>query len=173
VRSLRVLVEIRDGIVDLVPAGTRISDEVNELMDIPHIEERLKARAFDWDDSKSLIGSIVSIVMRTQHPSRTENTKSEWKKVGKEMLDATVSEQPRAYCNALEFLLNCISKMRVDAANMRYFFKTYLIILIWGFPTHMILCWQSSPHRTRHSGARGRVRTFQVPRQAQRWVCVT
>ncbi len=121
-RSLRVLVEIRDGIVDLVPAGTRISDEVNELMDIPHIEERLKARAFDWDDSKSLIGSIVSIVMRTQHPSRTENTKSEWKKVGKEMLDATVSEQPRAYCNALEFLLNCISKMRVDAANMRYFF---------------------------------------------------
>ena len=116
---MRVLAEIRDAFLELVNAESSIGQEISASMDISHIEEQLKAKAYEWESSRHLVGFCISVIMRIQHPSRFEEAEREWKVVGKEMLEASEADQPHTFCNALKFILERINKMRIDAANAR------------------------------------------------------
>ena len=118
-RVLRVLAEIRDAFLEMMSAESRLGEEVNANMDISHIEEQLKAGAYDRASSENLIGFSVSVIMRLQHPSRTDKMLQEWRVVGKAMRDASESDQARKFCDALKFILDCVGRMRIDAANDR------------------------------------------------------
>jgi T-complex protein 11 len=52
-------------------------------------------------------------------PFHKQDTKSKWVAVAKAMEEAEAAEQPRAFCKALEFLLDRVNAMRIDAANAR------------------------------------------------------
>jgi hypothetical protein len=117
VRVLRVLAEIRDGIQDL--AGSREANALAETMDLDFIKQQAESGVFKWSSCTKLIGSIVEIIQRVQAPKRDTETKDKWKQIDVYMLAATAEEQPRAFCKALEFLLDRVNAMRIDAANNR------------------------------------------------------
>lgn len=117
VRVLRVLSEIRDGICDL--AGSREAGSVAETIDLDHIKQQAEAGLYSWKSSTSLIHDILQIVQRVQAPRRDDETKTKWSVVQRSMQEAVVDEQPRVLCSALEFLLDRVNAMRIDAANAR------------------------------------------------------
>ncbi len=117
VRVLRVLSEVRDGISDL--AGALESVSVNETIDTEFIRRQVESGAYDWDSCKRLVGGVVSIIRRVQAPKRDEETAQQWRKVGASMLSAEEADRPSVTCKALEFLLDRINAMRIDAANAR------------------------------------------------------
>lgn len=119
VRVLRVLREIRDGLRDLI--GHRESESINETIDIEHIEHQVSENAITWPGCKSLIAAIVGIIRRGQAPKRDGETQQKWVEVGRLMLaaDSQSEDQPRVLCGALEFLLDRVNAMRIDAANSR------------------------------------------------------
>ena len=115
-RVFRVLAEIRDGIRDL--AGCRQSDAISNAIDIDFIRSQVDSAAFDWDSCKRLIGSVVSIIKSIQAPKRDTETHERWVTVAESMLEVNV-DQPRILCKALEFILDRVNVMRIDAANAR------------------------------------------------------
>ena len=52
-----------------------------------------------------------------QAPKRDEESRTRWIPVREAM--AAREEQPRVFCKALEFLLERVNAMRIDAANAR------------------------------------------------------
>jgi hypothetical protein len=118
VRVLRVLAEIRDGINDL--AGSRESGSIAEAVDLEFIKQQAELGLYGWDNCMRLIGSIVAVIQRVQAPKRDDETRARWKQVGQAMQDATGEDQPRSFCKALEFLLDRVNAMRIDAANARW-----------------------------------------------------
>ena len=117
VRVLRVLAEIRDGIKDL--AGSREAGALAESVDLDFIKQQAEAGLYDWDSCTKLVSSIVEIIQRVQAPKRDAETKAKWKAIDTAMQAATTDEHPRAFCQALEFLLDRLNVMRIDAANAR------------------------------------------------------
>jgi hypothetical protein len=116
VRVLRVLSEIRDAIVDL--AGSRESDAIKEIIDIGFIKTQAEQGAFGWDSCKHLVGGVVSVIQRVQAPHRDTETREKWMVVGSSMLNPDIS-QAGVFCKALEFLLDRVNALRIDAANTR------------------------------------------------------
>ncbi len=116
-RVLRVLSEVRDGISDL--AGTRESTAVREVIDVDFIKDQVELGAYDWGACKRLVGGVVTIIRRVQSPMRDGETQQKWLQVGASMLAAESIDRPRVMCKALEFLLDRVNAMRVDAANAR------------------------------------------------------
>ena len=117
VRVLRVLGEIRDGISDL--AGSREQGGIAEVIDLDLIKQQAEAGLYGWRSCVKLLGEVVSIITRVQAPHRDEETKAQWAERHKELLAADADTQPRAFCKALEFLLDRVNAMRIDAANAR------------------------------------------------------
>ena len=117
VRVLRVLAEIRDGISEL--AGSREAGSVSEAVDLGFIKQQAEAGLYGWDSCRGLIAAVVAVIQRVQAPKRDEETKARWREVGQAMLGAAAAERPRALCKALEFLLDRVNAMRIDAANAR------------------------------------------------------
>ena len=117
VRVLRVLAEIRDGINDL--AGSREEGVLRELVDLDYIKQQAEARLYDWTSCYKLVSSLVVVVQRVQAPTRDDETKAKWATIEKAMRTATEEEHARAFCQALEFLLDRVNAMRIDAANAR------------------------------------------------------
>jgi hypothetical protein len=117
VRVLRVLAEIRDGIKDL--AGAREAGALDEAVDLDFIKQQAEAGLYDWTSCTKLVSSIVEIIQRIQAPKRDDETKAKWTEVSAAMQAATMEEHPRAFCKALEFLLDRVNAMRIDAANAR------------------------------------------------------
>ena len=117
VRVLRVLAEIRDGINEL--AGSRESGSISEAVDLDFIKQQAEAGLYGWGSCRSLIAAIVAVIQRVQAPKRDEETKAKWREVGQAMDEAAAEEQPRALCKGLEFLLDRVNAMRIDAANAR------------------------------------------------------
>lgn len=119
VRVLRVLGEIRDGINDL--AGSRESGSITEAVDLGFIREQAEAGLYGWGSCMGLIAAIVKVVQKVQAPKRDEETKAKWTEVGAQMqaADADAQARPRSLCKALEFLLDRVNAMRIDAANAR------------------------------------------------------
>ena len=115
VRVLRVLSEIRDGISDL--AGSRESGSIAEAMDLDFIKDQSEKGLYGWDSCKNLIAAIVAVIQKVQAPRRDSETKEKWESVRKTMEET--DDEPRAFCCALEFLLDRVNAMRIDAANAR------------------------------------------------------
>jgi hypothetical protein len=71
----------------------------------------------------------MQVIQRSQAPKRDTETKAKWKVIDTAMQRASESEgdqmdhadssKPRAFCDALEFLLDRLNAMRIDAANAR------------------------------------------------------
>jgi hypothetical protein len=121
VRTLRILEEIRNGIIDV--AGNKEEKNISEIIDIDFIKQQADANLYTWDNCQRLISSIVDVIQKIQSPQRDNETKAKWKLIKQEMVNAQneafIIEQPRALCNALEFVLNRINILRIDAANAR------------------------------------------------------
>jgi hypothetical protein len=117
VRVLRVLAEIRDGISEL--AGSLQSGAIAEAVDLDFIKQQAEAGLYGWESCKNLVASIVAVIKRVQAPKRDNETDAKWKENAKMMQEASADEQPRALCKALEFLLDRVNAMRIDAANAR------------------------------------------------------
>ena len=115
VRVLRVLSEIRDSINDL--AGSR--ETISEVIDLEFIRQQADANVYDWISCLRLIAAIVAVIMRVQSPRRDEETRTKWEPLRLAMENAVPEIQPRAFCNSLEFLLDRVNAMRIDAANAR------------------------------------------------------
>ena len=117
VRVLRVLGEIRDGISDV--AGSREAGRIAEAVDLDLIRQQAEAGAYGWDSCSRLMGSVVGVVQAVQAPRRDEETRAGWREVERGMREAGAEGRPRALCRALEFLLDRVNAMRIDAANAR------------------------------------------------------
>ena len=117
VRVLRVLAEIRDGINDLT--GSREAGALSEAVDLDFVKQQAEAGLYTWDSCLRMVGAVVSVVQRVQAPKRDDETKAMWAVVEAEMKGAADEAYPRAFCKALEFLLNRVNAMRIDAANAR------------------------------------------------------
>ena len=116
VRVLRVLVEVRDGISQLAPSVE--SNLIAEIIDLDLMKQQA-SQGTTWESSMSFIGAIVGVICRVQAPQRGEETSGKWNDLHKVMLKAEPEEKPSLFCNALEFLLNRVNVMRIDAANAR------------------------------------------------------
>ncbi len=92
---------------------------VREAIDIELIKQQAESRAFGWGNCMSLVGSVVTIVKRVQAPGRDASTRERWKEVGLSMQNAEVCDHARVFCRALEFLLDLVNILRIDAANAR------------------------------------------------------
>lgn len=117
VRVLRVLAEIRDGVNDL--AGSRDNGGIAEVVDIDLIQQQADRGIYEWGSCMGLVSSILRVVQQVQAPKRDEETKAKWSSIHGDMQAATVADQPRVFCRALEFLLDRVNAMRIDAANSR------------------------------------------------------
>lgn len=113
-RVLRVLKEICDGTNEL--AGINV---LSENVDLEFIKQQAEANLYTWDNCKNLISSIVESIQNTQMPKRNEETKLLWDKINEKLATVPIEEQPRTFCKALEFLLDRVNTMRIDAANAR------------------------------------------------------
>ena len=118
-RVLRVLSEIRDGILDLT--GTREVQALREAVDLDFIKQQAEAGLFSWVSSVHLVHALLQAVQRSQAPKRDEETRTRFAAVDTLLTEAASSpeDQPRAFCKALEFLLDRLNAMRIDAANAR------------------------------------------------------
>ena len=116
-RVLRVLAEIRDGIREL--AGSREAGGVGEAVDLDFIRQQAEAGLYTWDSCRRLVAAVVGVIERVQAARRDEETRARWKQVEQGMHDASAEGRPRALCGALEFLLERVNAMRIDAANAR------------------------------------------------------
>jgi hypothetical protein len=117
VRALRVLREIRDGISDVAGQGQMVA--IAAVIDVDFIEARTDVAAFEWEDFKTMIGGVVGIIRRVQAPLRDEETQTLWRAVGTQMLTCHQEDRPKTACKALEFLLDRVNALRIDAANAR------------------------------------------------------
>ena len=81
--------------------------------------------------------------MRVQSPRRDEETKAKWEPLRLAMDSAVPEIQPHAFCKSLEFLLDRVNVMLIDAAN------------------------PLAPYCSGDQGPRHRLRARQVPGQAQ------
>lgn len=117
-RVLRVLAEIRVGIHDLAP--TEVKACVCELINLPVIEAAVESGNHSMTDSKILITGIVAVIQRVQMLERENETRTLWAPISKSMDDLSQSKElPRAVVKGLEFLLERVNVMRIDAANKR------------------------------------------------------
>ena len=111
VRVIRVLEEICDGIHHL-----RADSGIHEAVDLAFVKQQVEAGLYTWARTQKLLASIVSIIEHIEMPKRDSETRTMW-----EALQAVGNEgevrPSRALCNQLEFLLNRVNVLRIDAAN--------------------------------------------------------
>jgi hypothetical protein len=62
---------------------------------------------------------ICSHMHPKQASKRDDETRVLWRSVNASLQTATSKEQPRAFCTALEFLLDRVNTVRIDASNAR------------------------------------------------------
>lgn len=118
VRVSRVLVEVRDGLMDL--SGQRDAGAIREIIDPEFIQEQASRGSYDWATAVRLIGAIVGVIQRIQAPCRDADTAAKWAAVQASLGPLVPpAEQPAAFCKALEFLLKRVNVLRIDAANAR------------------------------------------------------
>jgi hypothetical protein len=117
VRALRVLGEIRDGISELAGGESGV---IAEAVDLEHIGRQAEQGLYGWESCSRLVDAVAAVIRRVQAPRREGETREGWLRVQAEMAGAAEQERPRAFCRALEFLLDRVNAMRIDAANARY-----------------------------------------------------
>ena len=117
VRVLRVLSEIRDGVADI--AGGRAAADISEVIDLDFIKHQAEAGLYGWDSCRKLFACVVAVIQSVQLPKRDSETANKWRELNAEMDGVDMEGRPRALCHGLEFLLDRVNAMRIDAANSR------------------------------------------------------
>ena len=116
-RVLRVLSEVRDGLREV--ANGSLTGLIDGAIDIDFITTRVGLGALPWSDVKDLVGGVVGVMKRLQAPARDADMTARWRTVGARILGATPDVQPQVLCSTLEFLLDYVNLLRIDAANTR------------------------------------------------------
>jgi hypothetical protein len=115
VRVMRVLVEVRDGLVEVAPAS--YAAQAAEVLDMDLIKQQVDAGLCTWENCQALVASVVALIRRAQSPKRDDETAKRWAALAQEAAEA--SDKPVVLCRGLEFLLDRVNAMRIDAANAR------------------------------------------------------
>jgi hypothetical protein len=111
VRVLRVLDEVRGGLVELY------REPITEAIDMDLIKKRTQCNDLPWVDAFRIIESVTVIIKRAQLPKRDAETAQRFAVLHASMQGCTDCET--VFCQGLEFLLERVSTMRIDAANHR------------------------------------------------------
>jgi hypothetical protein len=117
VRVINVLIEVRNGIVDVASAA--VATSCAEVLDLELIQQQIDAGMCNWDSCAGLIASVVALIRRAQSPRRDTETAERWAALQEEMSVATDDLRPVVLCHGLEFLLDRVNALRIDAANTR------------------------------------------------------
>jgi len=117
-RVLRVLAEVRDGIAEL--AGAREEGSIADILDTEFIKQRIDGGTYAFGDAARLIQQVVVVILRVQAPRRDDETKEKWAALQAKIAGATPETAARVICEGLEFLLDRVNVMRIDAANARF-----------------------------------------------------
>ena len=118
---LRVLNEIKEGIVECSPANSFAVQQIEGIIDVPLITQQVESGSFEWDACMGLVEAVVGVVRSVQESRRTEETSYKYAVVRSQMLEAVASQtKPKAFSGALEFLLGRVSALRIDCANQRW-----------------------------------------------------
>ena len=104
VRAIRVLEQICDGIHDLCE-----SSGICEVVDLEFVSQQAQACLYTWQSTQKLLAGIVC----------ERETKTKWEALQAVDIKKGDYEAPCALCNQLEFLLNRINVMSIDASNAR------------------------------------------------------
>ena len=113
-RVMRVIEEVRSSLCELGGVWPMEIDTVQ-------LQTRAEQRAMTWEDFVAVVRSILEAIRRAQSQARVDDTNARWAVV-RGSLEAAANleaDQPRAFCTALEFLLNRINILRIDTANAR------------------------------------------------------
>jgi hypothetical protein len=116
VRILRVLEEVRTGLLELAAAE---SPAIAEALDMVSIKERSDKGLYMWDDTRSLMAAVTKVIKRVQSPARDQETAGRFASIDNTMLECIPYERPVVLCRGMEFLLERVNAMRIDAANSR------------------------------------------------------
>ncbi len=115
-RVLNVIGEVRDGIIDLAPSRKK---ELSEKIDVGFWKQQIDIGALDWPSCVGMIDGMVKICLQMQTGERNKETLEAWKLMEPTLRSTTPEEQPKAFCDALQYALDRVNAMRVDAANAR------------------------------------------------------
>eukprot|EP00960_Hanusia_phi_P001045 28633-Hanusia_phi.AAC.1 len=115
-RVLKVVGEVRDGMIDLAPAR---KDQFLEKFDTSYWQDQIDRGLLDWVSCVSLMKAMVALELEMQEPTRREETQTTWATLQDQLSDCPPQQQPTAFCKALEYVLDRLNVMRVDAANSR------------------------------------------------------
>jgi hypothetical protein len=113
VRVLRVLEEVRSGLHDV----SKEHDAIDTKLDLVDLKERTDAGTYTWPEAYGLVGSVVSIIQRSEEDKRHAETIERFAVITDAMQASPAC--PNVYCKGLEFLLNRVNAMRIDSANAR------------------------------------------------------
>jgi hypothetical protein len=113
-RVLRLLEEVREGITVL-----NVTSNINEIIDVEFITQRTLIGAFNFEDGVNLVMGTTKIIMGMQPDMRKEETADMFEQVKTLMETANADTQVVALVRGLEFLLNRVNILRVEAANAR------------------------------------------------------
>lgn len=120
VRVVRVISEVRDGIIELA-SGTKEEASIKSAVNVDAVKTTLKDVGMQWGPSVALLEGVVDVVKKMQAPMRDVETREQWIVLRKSFADAEFheEEQPAAFCRGLEFILDRVNLMRIDCANAR------------------------------------------------------
>ena len=117
VRCIRVIAEVRDGLIDCAGNAAMIA-QINEVFDIDLIKQMVQQDIFDWEYFQRLVSSAVGVIRRIQEQRHDADLTSKWNELRTNMEGATTGWS-RVFSQALEFMLSRVSIIRVDLANNR------------------------------------------------------
>ncbi len=118
VRVLRVLAEIRDGMVAL--AGTTEAVHIQEHMDMELIQQQVDQGVWTWASWVPFVTGVVSLIRRVQVPFRDISLEQGWAPIDNEMqANPSPAAQVTLVCKGLRFCLDRVNLSRIDAANAR------------------------------------------------------
>ena len=92
---------------------------MRDAVDLEFIKQQAEAGLYEWASCCSLVASMVQAIELAQAPRRHDETRAKWAAVEEALRAAEAEEQPSSFCKALEFLLERLNTMRMDAANAR------------------------------------------------------
>lgn len=116
-RTLRVLAEIRDAFTEL--CGGEEADAIRNAINIDFIQKRLEDAGFEWEDCITLGESVMRIIRRAQAPRRDAATVARWDVLHPRLYTADEADRPAVMAEMLEFFVQLVNQMRIDAANSR------------------------------------------------------
>lgn len=119
-RMLKCVEQIGKDLQEL--SGGHQIDQIKDALNVVHIEERIKANAFDWTEVVGLGSTIILFIKRFQPPADDDSLRQKWTVVRSQMEEATnASERAEAFTAMLRLAIDSIGKIRIGMANTRFF----------------------------------------------------